>query len=1092
MAEANTVTRRYWTLPDNHEGRLAEGGRRLRGERRQNLPDRPLVSVITVCWNVDKTIDQAIRSVLAQTYENIEYILVDGASSDSTVSILKKYQADLDYFVSEPDEGLYFAMNKGLELAQGEYVLFLNADDWYEPDTVAALVAARDYSGCDFVAALANYVNEDTGAQNVLRSMPFDHSQYLRMSIRHETMLVPASVYDRLGPYDTQYRILSDREYATRLFENGCTFYEVQRPLLNFRTSGISNTNIDLLRAEQDLILRNEFPFLSAADRKALNDHAGATPQTYIDCANANLDHPAFVKACRAFLLDHKANHGAKWQTGDISSIGKSATDRYPSVSVILPYYAAADTIRATLDSVLAQTLDSFEVICVNDCAIDDSQRIIDEFARKDPRIRHIQNARNIGLGASRNAGIRAANGRYIFHIDPDDTIPPNALAHLYELAQKHGSTLVKGAFRAEQTVHGKPIGAGDVKYPGGVAHGVLVNTTLAETPALLHSTEGHWSALYTAEFATTTPYPTDLKMGQDSIFLVNAIVRAQSITLTPEVVYNYQVNANSAMNNFTARKCFDEIRWRKRAWDVLDGAGHADTADFILYSYWNPAMFEALPEILSPAQRREFFKNLGNTFKATQYRGYTKIKNPSISRVFDSHELTRVSGNKPTPHEMTIDSDDMDVDVLRIAAISTRDHGGAGSASKRCVNALRAVGQNAELHCYIAKQPSSYVKRAPLNAALMDVAGDDKALSDLWRERAVLTHKENSQLRARELFSKTGSVVDFREMKPVFDDADIIHFHWAVGMMDFPNAAEVIGDKPVVWTLHDMNPFTGGCHYAEGCDGFKRECKNCPLLRGSDLANEFWRQKKIAYGGLRNLHIVCPSQWLADLAAESTLFRDVPVHVIPNPLPVDVFRPTNKMTARQRLGLPLDKKLVLFGADSLANKRKGGDLLVEGMQVMASRGRTDQVEGVVFGASDLQIGVKTHSMGHVEDESTLALIYSAADVFAFPSREDNAPMTLAEAMLCGTPAVSFPVGNAPDLIVHRENGYIANYQDTSDFATGLEWALQSPRSKEMLSRSLQCHLTAKALNDPKPAARMHVALYRKIIEQSSNSNPPH
>lgn len=1092
MPDSNTVTRRYWTLPDNKNGRLAEGGRRLRGDRRQSLPDRPLVSVITVCWNVEKTIEQAIRSVLTQTYESIEYILVDGASSDSTVSILEKYAADLDYFVSEPDEGLYFAMNKGLELAQGDYVIFLNADDWYELDTVATLVAARDFSGCDFVAALANYVNEETGAQKVLRSMPFDHSQYLRMSIRHETMLVPASVYDRLGPYDTQYRILSDREYAARLFENGCTFYEVQRPLLNFRTSGISNTNIDLLRAEQDLILREAFPFLSAADRKALNDHAAATPQTYIDCANANLDHPEFVKACRAFLLDHKANHGPKWQAGDIRAIGKSAKDRYPSVSVILPFYAAVDTIRATLDSVLAQTLESFEVICVNDCAIDDSQRIIDEYAQRDSRIRRIQNSRNIGLGASRNAGIRAARGRYIFHVDPDDTIPPSALAHLYDLAEKHGSTLVKGAFRAEQTVHGKPIGAGDVKFPAGAENGVVVNTTLAENPALLRTTEGHWSALYAAEFATTTPYPTDLKMGQDSIFLVNAIVRAQAITLTPEVVYNYQVNANSAMNNFTAQKCFDEIRWRKRAWDVLENAGHADTADFILYSYWNPAMFDALPEILTQTEHREFFGRLGRVFEETRYRGYSEIKNPIIKRAFDSHELTRVSAHRPVLNEMTNGSNDIGSDALRIAAISTRDHGGAGSASKRCVNALRDVGQIAELHCFIAKQPSSYVKRAPLNAALMDVAGDDKALSERWRERAVLTHKENSQLRARELFSKTGSVVDFRDMTHIFDDADIIHFHWAVGMMDFSNAAAVIGDKPVVWTLHDMNPFTGGCHYAEGCDGFKRECKNCPLLRGSDLANDYWRQKKMAYGGLRNLHIVCPSQWLADLAAESTLFGDVPVHVIPNPLPVDVFRPTNKMTARQRLGLPLNKKLVLFGADSLANKRKGGDLLVEGMRVLSSRGRTDQVEGVVFGASDLEIGVKTHSMGHVEDEATLALIYSAADVFAFPSREDNAPMTLAEAMLCGTPAVSFPVGNAPDLIVHRKNGYIANYQDTSDFASGLDWALQSPRSKEMLSRSLHCHLTAKALNDPIPAARMHVALYRKIIEESSTSKPSH
>lgn len=1087
MSEPNRITGRFLTYPDTEGRRLAEGGRRLSGGPQRNRSSRPLVTIITVCWNSEKTIEQAIQSVLGQTYDNIEYVIVDGASSDTTLDIIQKYAANIEYYVSEPDQGLYFAMNKGLELAQGEYILFLNSDDWYTPDAVEALVNAKDYSGCDFVSALANYVDEETGEQKTLRSMPFDHSQYLRMSIRHETMLVPATIYDQLGGYDTKYRILSDREYATRLFENACTHYEIRRSLLNFRTSGVSNTNIKLLREEQDLILASDFPFLTGDDRKKLNDHASATPETFIDMANANLDQPKFAFACRAFLVDHKASHGAKWQSGDVRTIGATVPGEYPAVSVILPFYSAEKTIGASLDSVLGQTLKDIEVICVNDCAVDESQTIIDEYVRRDPRIRSVKNFRNMGLGASRNAGVRAARGRYIFHIDPDDTIPSNALKLLYDIAGAHGSAMVKGAFRAEQLIHGRPIGAGTIKYPCGIEGRETFEVSPTERSMLLQSTEGHWSILYAADFAQTVPYPTDLKMGQDSIFLVNALARAPSISLTPEIVYNYQVNPVSAMNNFSAQKCFDEIEWRRRAWFVLEEAAQSDMADHILYSYWDPAFFDALSSILSAAQRREFFQVLGGIFENTEYRGFSAIKNPKISNVFRENLMSGSPRRVGLAENNAGWSGTFDKNALRIAAFSTRDHGGAGLASKRCVDALRDIGQRAELYCYITKGAAPYIKRTPPDAKLNINPGDDAALGDAWRDRAVLTHTNYPQLKARELFSKTGAVVDFNDLKPIFDGADVVHFHWAVGMFDFRNAANVIGNKPAVWTLHDMNPFTGGCHYSEGCDGFKRACEACPLLNGSDIAHGFWNQKKLAYGGLRNLHIVCPSQWLADLAAESSLFRGFPIHVIPNPLPVDVFRPVNKLTARRRLGFPLDKKLVLFGADSLANKRKGGDLLVESIEKLSARGLADGVEGVVFGASSLQIGVKTHSLGEVSDASKLALVYAAADAFAFPSREDNAPMTLAEAMLCGTPAVSFPVGNAEDLITHRETGYIARYQDTTDFAEGLAWALEAPRSEVALARSINCHLTAKAHNDPDDAARKLTELYQSIIEAAKS-----
>ena len=1079
----------YLTYPDKTDSRRAEGGRRLSGVRRESQTDLPLVTVITVCWNSAKTIEQSIRSIISQTYKNIEYIIVDGASEDATLDIIRKYEADVDYYVSEPDDGLYYAMNKGLELAQGDYILFLNSDDWYTPDAVEALVDAKDYSGCDFVSALALYVNEENGEHKPLRTMPFNDSQYLRMSIRHETMLLPAALYDQLGPYDTRFRILSDREYATRLFKNCCTHYEIQRPLLNFRVNGVSNTNLELLHTEQDLILLLEFPFLSAQERATLNNRAAATAKTFIDAANAHLDQPEFVKACRAFLVDHKANHGAKWQLGDIHEIAASAPEVYPSVSVIIPFYAAEKTIRASLDSILAQTLTDFEVICVNDCAIDSAQNIVDEYQSRDPRIRVLKNPRNLGLGASRNAGVRAARGRYIFHIDPDDTIPPTALKILHDLALAHGSALVKGAFRANQMIHGRQSSAGAIKYPCGIADRLTINTTLAEKPSLLQSTEGHWSILYQAEFARTLPYPTDLKMGQDSIFLVNALVRAPSITLTPEVVYNYQVNPKSAMNQFSARMFFDALEWRRRAWRLLADFKQQSIGEYLLFNYWNVGFFERLPQQLTKPEVEKFYDELRKIFQRADYYEKAQIRDAGLQETFDA--VMHQPPFSPTVRDRKQKSQDksrtkLDADpALNIATFVAWDHGGAGQGSQRRVEALRNRGLNAEIYCLFKKTNKPYVKRAPLHSALGAAIKSDDLLNRAWREYAVVTKKEQPDLRARELFSKTGSLVDFAQLGPVFDQADVVHLHWVAGMFDYESAPAYLADKPVVWTLADMNAFTGGCHYSEGCDGYKYECRSCPLLGGSDLAHQNWKIKKRAYERIRNLHIICPSQWLADRAAASSLLSERPIHVIPNALPVHRFQPINKLAARMQLGLPLDKKLIVFGAASLQNKRKGGDILADSIRRLKSVGQGEDVEGLFFGKSELDIGIKAHNMGHIDEERRLSLIYAAADVFAFPSREDNAPLTVPESLLSGTPVVGFPVGNVPDLVTHRETGYLARYEDAQDFMEGLSWALEAPRSSEALNRSIKCYLAAVWHNDPDKAARRHIGLYKNIIRDT-------
>ena len=167
----SSVVGRYLTYPAGQQARSFEGGLRTAGryKRRGIAGALPLVSIITVCRNSAETLEQCLQSVSAQSYENIEHIVIDGASTDGTLDLIRKYEHVLDYCVSEPDDGLYQAMNKGLSLAAGDYILILNSDDWYVPDCVESLVKALGYGCADFVSALAQYVNRAGNPVEVMR-----------------------------------------------------------------------------------------------------------------------------------------------------------------------------------------------------------------------------------------------------------------------------------------------------------------------------------------------------------------------------------------------------------------------------------------------------------------------------------------------------------------------------------------------------------------------------------------------------------------------------------------------------------------------------------------------------------------------------------------------------------------------------------------------------------------------------------------------------------------------------------------------------------------------------------------------------------
>jgi glycosyltransferase involved in cell wall biosynthesis len=696
-------------------------------------------------------------SVFDQTYDRVEYIVIDGVSCDGTLDIIKEYESAIDYYVSEPDRGLYDAMNKGIGLASGDYVLLLNSDDRYAPDCVEKLLVGLKQSGADFVGALAYKISESGEVCGEFPSFPLDITVRFRNPLRHETLLISKVIYNRLGVYDTDFKIIADLKLILKMYLAGFRYHEVSDKLLYFRTSGASSLrHIDALVRERMVLLSQQFPFLSDEDSRLLCEERMVSDVEYRSLAERYRCHPRFLEA----LLAVARRHGRP--VGDL----------------------------------------------------------------------------------------------------PERSAPP-----------------------AEQ-----------------------------------------YAAL------------------ADDVF---------------------------------------------------------------------------------------------------EHRSFSDI---------------------------------------RVLTLSAFGFGGAGNGSMRRIRALRRSGLDAKFVSLRFTQTNVATVQLPIFNEAGDVIPDPVIWSH-FQKRVLDEVQCEPGYCSQELFSSNGSLVDYKNINAVFDAADVVHFHWMAGILDLDNIGEVLGNKPLVWTLADMHAFTGGCHYSEGCEEYLRECEQCKLLgMDSGIAHRNWQQKKEAYSKLKHLTVICPSRYLAEKASRSSLLRDKRVVFIPNPFPAQEFHARNVLVSRLKLGLATDKFYVVYGSDNNQNKRKGFDLLQESIRHYCNLYGDDSVEVLVFGSTPVDLPVATHFFGKVDSKDSLSEIYSAADVYVFTSRDDNAPLTVAESLACGTPVVGFPVGNVESIVKHRHNGYIARYLDCVDIAIGIQWVRKVTQEIGSLEMAGRCRSAILEHNDSDASAEAHTDLYRSLL----------
>ncbi len=403
-------------------------------------------------------------------------------------------------------------------------------------------------------------------------------------------------------------------------------------------------------------------------------------------------------------------------------------------------------------------------------------------------------------------------------------------------------------------------------------------------------------------------------------------------------------------------------------------------------------------------------------------------------------------------------------------------DSGGAGRAAYRLHQGLRDCGVTSivAVDTKVGKDPYVHKTSGRLNELIGKSVGRIWALPlQLYRKRAPVPWSISAAPR--------------RTLQRVLKKTpDIVNLHW-LGEGFLPLASLQHAQCPIVWTIHDMWAFTGGCHYDDGCERYRERCGQCPQLgsaRSFDLSRWNWSYKDKA---LRNVPIcfVAPSEWLAKCAANSSLIGQHRIEVIPYGLDLHTFRCSDKKQARFELGLPLDKTLLLFVAfNSTGNARKGFDLFRRAIAELESMAPDGDFFIVILGSSEvydsLELALPGTCQPTVSDDRKLALVYSAADAFVAPSRQDNLPNTVLESLACGTPCIAFRIGGMPDMIDSGKTGYLAEPFDPVDLARGM---IAVTRDSVRTSMSEAARETAERQYALRRQANRYLDLYRELID---------
>lgn len=384
----------------------------------------------------------------------------------------------------------------------------------------------------------------------------------------------------------------------------------------------------------------------------------------------------------------------------------------------------------------------------------------------------------------------------------------------------------------------------------------------------------------------------------------------------------------------------------------------------------------------------------------------------------------------------------------MKVALVNTWEkNGGAAVACNRLFNAYKKNGIACKYIVLGKTSEDRNVIQVPKNALFYKIYSSTFYIEQFLLKIIKKKHTD---------FSLSVFGIKLSKIKEI-QEADIIHLHWVHNsFVDIYDLQTLINQgKKIFWTMHDMWAFTSGCHYAGSCELFKTSCNNCPQLQNELLfdtaKNQFNKKSKL---DLHKIKFITPSQWLCDVANTSTLLKSSSVIAIPNTINVDDFQPLVNEVALRTLGIKLNtkEKILLFVSMNTKDKRKGFDELKEAIKLFCKNTKENTqliIIGRVAEHTELDdiANLKITKLGRLSDMKKIAAAYALADAFLIPSNQDNLPNTIMESLSCGTGVVAFKIGGIPEMIKHKETGYLAEAYNVEEFAKGIEWILQNSDS---------------------------------------------
>lgn len=1122
----------------------------------------PLVSIITVVRNRPIPLQQTIESVRRQTYPHVEHIIVDGASSDDTLDVIRRYESGLANWTSEADEGIYDAINKGVARATGDYVMLLHAGDTFAPDYLERLVSAANGD-----LQSVYYCDHSRGLETVFSSDISDGIYLHHLGLCHCAFLVPKAVYNAVGPYDPRLRVFSDMIWIHRARDLGVGFHRLPGTGLFFAEGGLSSAadakGREMIIAEGVLAARLTFPFLPENIARSIYlyrfeeqrlKELASYAATLLEEGEARLSplQQKFINALRHMLmhlwkqrrLAATSPHATeRWEMALLLDIDLAAINAGNEAWDVAAFLTRIEEVRRAVAGrpvtvhyaqVFSRTTETFiydlfkrieasspsAQVLICDQRINAADRPIDNLIALPPSF---VSTKLYGLLMARFLDA-LEDKSFLFHFATNGWRLLDRLPHHFQqvpaIYMTHGidvfdlfkdspcsDFILKVAGKLPNVrftavsgyLRDKLIEAGIAPEKIALVHNVVHPRFFEHRQAGSAKREAREASGYVARIINIGRMIA-LK-GQADLVAAIGLLHREGVPVHLTIVTG-GVDGNSEEADIRERIAMEGIADHVR---FVSSVSFAET----------PRFFDDFDVLVSASTYSEGEQPRSETFGMTILEGiaaglpvivtdaggqpevagdpgdYVRIARHSDPQSLAEELRTLIAsgaldGDNVALAKGRLDHFSADRQLATIAALQTETgakrlrpalfstalNRGAGGAAQGVHRALLAAGVDSRMHF---RNLISNWQHVP---AAYPVRNSPRYFDDGVHPSGEFLQKNHT------IFSIDTDGIPQSVLEEVVADADVINLHWYARFLSAENIAWLSTcGKPLILTIRDMHPLTGGCHFFHGCDGWLNACHTCPQFMPADLkvpAEHFAFKHK--YWNFANISVVVLSEHSRQIVSQSPLLGQCPIKVIPNAIDTDTFRVIDRAEARAQLGIPENRKVIAY-IPSFQSSVKGAAEFERMLARLARDHAQDSITVICAGGhkAGLDTAFETIFIGQIDCKDKLAAFYSAADVTVIPSLEETFSNTALESIACGTPIAGFVTGAIPTL-AQAERGEAVALGDHVALAKAVSRILETA---PMLDRAA-LHAYAKEHHEPAKIGAAYAEFYREAMARTA------